>query len=1048
MNSTSCRFGFWQMFSHSVAQVFPLWMPWACFLAMVLAGGTGLPAPKSAASELQANELRAGELAGARPNIVVVLTDDQGYGDTSGHGHPILKTPNLDRLEAQGRSFQNFFVSPTCAPTRSALMTGRHEFFNGVTHTILERERLRLDAVTVADVLQGAGYSTGIFGKWHLGDEDLYQPGVRGFQETFIHGAGGIGQTYPGSGGDAPENKYHRPWVLHNGVFEKTDGYCTDVFFQRATDWMEEKVRGSDPFFCWIATNAPHAPYIARPEDAALFEGMGLEENEKNFYGMIHNIDQNVGQLMQKLDQWGIAEQTLVVFMNDNGTALGAERFNASMRGAKGTAWLGGTRANSFWRWPTKIPAGSCDALTAHIDVFRTFASLAGVKLDDELQSQAHGRDLLGLLKDPKGIWEDRTLVTHLGRWPRGASPDVQKYHHAAIRNDRYTLVSVPGKLPSEPGKLPSEPGKERGKDVGGATPNWKLYDVKSDFGQKQDISKENPDVVASLSDAYEAWWDSVQPHLVNETLTPVSENPFKVRFRQQYPSGQESDGPRERPNILWVIVEDMSAHFGCYGETTIKTPNVDALASRGVRFTNAFVTGPICSISRSALITGRYQTSLGVQNHRSSVPGHVIELDQNAPLVSELFHQAGYHVNNVTWEAFLKGSEELSKDAKVAIAKTDYNFEWEPQKSYDATHWSMRGEGKPFFVQVQLHGGKFRGQAPKEAWPAKVQKELGSITRPEDVVLPPYLPDHPVIRADWAQYLDCVRYTDYQLGKIIDRLREAGELDRTIIFFMTDHGISHVRNKQFLYDGGIHVPLIVAGPVLGGPISGVNGGNSQTKDTVTGVVRTDLVEHIDLGATSFGFAGIAKPGAMQSQDVFAKGYESREAVYGARDRADETVDWIRSVRTNRWKYIRNGFPSRPYLQPNQYKDSKAIVQAMRQWHAEGKLTAQQALIMAENRPIEELYDLENDPYELNNLAQLAEHREVLERLRAMLIEWQERTGDNHGIESQEVYDLEAGAEHLEGGKGNRTPVYQENLDLMKRWRTERPYVPLVGETK
>ena len=1024
MDSTSLRFGFSQMIFHLVRQLFlasrfslcqfslrqfSLWIVWAFALALCLASGTGL---------------LGSELAGARPNIVVVLTDDQGYGDTSGHGHPILKTPNLDRLEAQGRSFQNFYVSPTCAPTRSALMTGRHEFFNGVTHTILERERLRLDAITVADVLQGAGYSTGIFGKWHLGDEDLYQPGVRGFQETFIHGAGGIGQTYPGSGGDAPENKYHQPWVLHNGVFEKTDGYCTDVFFQRATDWMEEKVGGGgDPFFCWIATNAPHAPYIARPEDAALFEGMGLEENEKNFYGMIHNIDQNVGKLMQKLDQLGIAEQTLVVFMNDNGTALGAERFNASMRGGKGTAWLGGTRANSFWRWPTKIPAGSCDALTAHVDVFRTFASLAGVKLEDELQSQAHGRNLLGLLKDPKDVWEDRTLVTHLGRWPRGASPDVQKYHHAAIRNDRYTLVSVPG--------------KEQGKQVGGASPNWKLYDVKSDFGQKEDISKEKPEVLASLSDAYEAWWDSVQPHLVNESVTPVSENPFKVRFRQQYPSGQESDGPQERPNILWVIVEDMSAHFGCYGEKTITTPNVDALASRGVRFANAFVTGPICSISRSALITGRYQTSLGVHNHRSSVPGHVIRLDQNAPLVSELFHQSGYQVNNVTWEAFLKGSEELSKDSKVAIAKTDYNFEWEPEKSYDATHWSLRGEGKPFFVQVQLHGGKFRGQAPKEAWPAKVLKELGSVTLPEDVVLPPYLPDHPVIRTDWAQYLDCVRYTDYQLGKILDRLREAGELDRTIIFFMTDHGISHVRNKQFLYDGGIHVPLIVAGPGLGA--SGLGG---------PGVVRTDLVEHIDLGATSLGFAGIAKPGAMQSQDVFAKGYEPREAVYGARDRADETVDWIRSVRTSRWKYIRNGFPSRPYLQPNQYKDSKAIVQAMVQWHAEGKLTAQQALIMAESRPLEELYDLENDPYESNNLAQLDEHREVLERLRNTLIEWQMRTGDNHGIESEEVYDLEAGAEHLEGGKGNRTKVYQENLDLMKRWRTERPYVPLVGETK
>src|SRR5438477_64691 len=181
----------------------------------------------------------ADPLAGKKPNIVFVLTDDQGYGDISAHGNPILKTPNLDRLHAEGVRFTDFHVSPTCSPTRSALLTGRHEFKNGITHTILERERLTLKATTVAQVLKSAGYTTGIFGKWHLGDEAAYQPNRRGYDEVFIHGAGGIGQTYPGSCGDAPGNKYSNPAILHNGKFEKTSGFCTDLFFAQALRWID-----------------------------------------------------------------------------------------------------------------------------------------------------------------------------------------------------------------------------------------------------------------------------------------------------------------------------------------------------------------------------------------------------------------------------------------------------------------------------------------------------------------------------------------------------------------------------------------------------------------------------------------------------------------------------------------------------------------------------------------------------------------------------------------------------------------------------------------
>lgn len=248
---------------------------------------------------LSAGFLTAAPLAGRKPNIILLITDDQGRGDLSCHGNPVLQTPHLDRLHREGVRFRDFQVSPTCAPTRAALLTGRHEFRNGVTHTIHERERLTPEAVTLAEVLRGAGYTTGIFGKWHLGDEPDRRPDRRGFDETFIHGAGGIGQSYPGSCGDAPGNRYFDPVILHNGTFERTKGYCTDVFFREAMKWIDG-VKGRQPFYAQIATNAPHAPLDVRPEDLARYAGK-VPEPVAKFFGMIANIDDNTGRLLAKL---------------------------------------------------------------------------------------------------------------------------------------------------------------------------------------------------------------------------------------------------------------------------------------------------------------------------------------------------------------------------------------------------------------------------------------------------------------------------------------------------------------------------------------------------------------------------------------------------------------------------------------------------------------------------------------------------------------------------------------------------------------------------
>jgi len=437
--------------------------------------------------------------AADRPNILFILTDDQGYGDVGAHGNPILKTPNLDKLRSESVRFTDFQVSPTCAPTRSALLTGRHEFKNGITHTILERERLALGAATLPEQLRQAGYRTGIFGKWHLGDEAEYQPNKRGFDEVYIHGAGGIGQSYPGSCGDVPKNSYYGPTLLHNGKFVKTEGYCTDMFFTQATKWIEGEAAAKRPFYAYIATNAPHGPYHARPEDAALYEGKGLGKDTENFFGMLHNIDQNVGKILAKLEALGIAKDTLIVYMNDNGGTAGTKVFNAGMRAQKGTAYMGGIRAISFWRLPGRFQPADVKALAAHIDFAPTILELTGTPASEPMKAQIEGRSLLPLL----------------------------------VRTARWHLVSAGNGANAGKGKAKAAP---KGEAAGAAPvrPNWQLFDLGVDYGETTDVASQHPEVVAELVAKHDAWWKECRPLMVNEGVKGPAENPFKVMYREQ----------------------------------------------------------------------------------------------------------------------------------------------------------------------------------------------------------------------------------------------------------------------------------------------------------------------------------------------------------------------------------------------------------------------------------------------------------------------------------------------------------------------------------
>ncbi|MDO8540041.1 MAG: arylsulfatase [Opitutaceae bacterium] len=458
----------------------------------------------------------------SKPNIVFILTDDQGFGDISAHGNPVLKTPNLDRLRAQSARFSDFHVSPTCSPTRSALLTGRHEFKNGITHTIFERERLNPDAIVLPQLLKQAGYTTGIFGKWHLGDEADHQPNRRGFDEVYIHGGGGIGQVYPGSCGDAPGNTYFNPAILHNGRFEKTQGFCTDLFFAQALRWIEQ-TKGRQPFYAYIATNAPHGPYTARPEDAALYRDKVPDEAAANFFGMVHNIDENVGRLLARLDEWNLSRDTLVVFMNDNGGTAGTKVYNAGMHGQKGTPWLGGTHAASFWRWPGKFAPADISGLAAHIDYLPTIAAIVGIPLTGKVARQVEGRSLLPLLRDPKATWPERTLFTHVGRWPRFSDPDAAKFSNCSVRTPRWHLVSVKG----------------------GQQAAWELYDVIADPGETKDVAAQHRDVVTKLTSEYDKWWVAARAGMVNEKAIGPRLNPFAELYWKQFGGGPSAEDLR-----------------------------------------------------------------------------------------------------------------------------------------------------------------------------------------------------------------------------------------------------------------------------------------------------------------------------------------------------------------------------------------------------------------------------------------------------------------------------------------------------------------------
>jgi arylsulfatase A-like enzyme len=453
------------------------------------------------------------QAAPAKPNILFIITDDQGYGDWSVNGHPLLKTPHVDQLAAESVRLENFYVSPSCSPTRAALLTGMHEFRNGITHTQHPRVSLPKEAITLPELLATAGYRTGFVGKWHLGSP----PSGHGFEWCSTN----LGGPF----------EHFNPAMVRNGKKTKETGYREDIYFSDAMDFITETK--DQPWFMYLSTYSPHDPLAAPEEFVAPFRGK-VAEDRAQYLGMVANLDYNIGRIMAFLKERDLDENTIVVLLSDNGQTWGLDVYNANMRGCKVTAWEGGTRTFSYWRWTNHWPPHQVDNLTAHLDVLPTLCAVAGAKIPESLQPEIEGFNLLPVLesKDPIAWHDDRFLYHHVARWPGGMAAD-HKYAMAGARQGNYLLVrSRPCDNPNceeangqqcetlrsvEEGNKNAPYTAENAQFHWGVTPrdHWALFEVKKDPGCLNDLATAEPERAAAMAAAYDAWWDKAYPVMV-----------------------------------------------------------------------------------------------------------------------------------------------------------------------------------------------------------------------------------------------------------------------------------------------------------------------------------------------------------------------------------------------------------------------------------------------------------------------------------------------------------------------------------------------------
>ncbi len=822
-----------------------------------------------------------------RPNFVVFLADDLGYGDLACHGNPHVKTPHLDRFARESVEFSRFHVSPVCSPTRASLLTGRYSFRTGITDVYGRGCEMNTNEVTVAELLRRAGYATGMFGKWHLGEAPERAPHRRGFDEAL---------TFRGS--SLPAAQYFNPTLLRNGKPEARIGYCMDVFTDAAIRFIRE--HRDQPFFVYLPANLIHAPLVVDEKLAAGFsdEGLGLNPATRKVYGMIRSVDDNFGRLRAALAELGLEDRTLLLFLSDNGPCSGSQPFSrhmAGLHGLKGTPYENGIRVPCFARWPAGFRSpGRVERLAAHVDVLPTLLEACGVAPPADVRPD--GRSLLPLLRDPAADWPARTLYF---QWDSGQTPRRSRAYAAV--SDTWKLVQPLGMdAPSQQhirdnyALLCEQQGRGR-RSIDGSSPRFELYDIARDAGETRDLADEHPEVVERMRRDYDAWFDDVAGGSFGVATTG---DLFAVAARPAASS--------RSPNILLILADDLGyGELGCQGGLQIPTPHIDSLASNGVRFTSGYVSSPVCSPSRAGLMTGRHAQRFGIELN----PGfsHSIGLPLAEKTIAEHLKAAGYATGMFgKWHlgfrpamqptgrgfaeffGFLGGAHSYTnaagdRDAANAVLR---GREKAPAIGYlteefgrEAVSFIERHQKEPWFVYLAFNAPHGPFEAPER-----------------------YLSRFPQLPEARRTVAAMIAAMDDNVGAVLAKLRELGIEQNTLVFFLSDNGAPNLGGsrasnrplrgyKAQLFEGGIRVPFLVQwkGGIAGGQVDG------------------RPVSALDVLPTALAAAGVPLPAAARLDGVNLLPY-----LTGARAGAPhEALCWRyagqRAVRQGDWKLLHAG---------------------------------------------------------------------------------------------------------------------------------------------
>ena len=550
-----------------------------------------------------------------RPNVILIMTDDQGYGDFGFTGNAVIRTPFLDALAEKGARIENLYVNPVCAPTRAALMTGRYPYRTRVVDTYLGRAMMEPKELTVAEILKEAGYATGIFGKWHLGDTFPMRSMDQGFEMSLVHRGGGIGQPADPPGG---EGKYTDPILFRNGELEQFEGFCTDIYFDEAMDWITEQSESGKSFFAYLPTNAPHGPFNDVPDDLYEYYA-GLEIGNDQFqldygyplpleaqtgelapaskvdrrarvYAMIENVDTNVGRLIEKLERLGELKNTLILFMLDNGP--NGQRYNVGLRGWKGHVHEGGIKSPLIAHWPDRLGAKiNSDVVAANIDIMPTILEVAGESLPDSISID--GSSLLPALQNGSGGFGNRHVViqSHRGNQPL-------RYHHFALRTPKWKLVH------------PSGFGNEHFE----GDPKFELYNMIQDPYELVDVASERPSVVDSLVLLYDRWFEDVSTTRPNNYASPriqigTAFEASTVLTRQDW-RHKKGNAWASNSNGFWLLSNKDAGKF----DIEIRYPEVSANTPVEIFLNDTTVVGTLPAGSRDHVIEDVHLRSGNIQ--------------------------------------------------------------------------------------------------------------------------------------------------------------------------------------------------------------------------------------------------------------------------------------------------------------------------------------------------------------------------------------------------------------------------------------------------